>query len=213
VPSTLPNKLDGDPGPAQNTLGYGVVTYRKLFRSEEAFTPICRDGVCVNEKDPHRLRMAGASKLQAPSSKLQEVICGRYIDSRAASNPHITEKGGTCIADDFATPARDPKTGAIIDEPMVFLSASGEKATEGLTAIDELLFWDPTRPLCAIINAPRFYVCEDCKQVVWAMQNWTGRDGEKGAGKDFVDLVRYMALARLRHQEPGVMKTRGGGSY
>ena len=40
-----------------------------------------------------------------------------------------------------------------------------------------------------------------------------GRGGETGACKDFVDLVRYMALGRLRYTGEGIVKTLGGGSY
>lgn len=212
ITSSNPGKFDGDAGPAQNTLGYGVGPYREMFRQEESWMP----GLLA-EVDPYRQRLSStvqaSNHKQTANTKLQEVICERYIDSRAASNPHITEKGGTCIADEFATPGRDARSREITCEPMVFLPASGEKSTNGLTAINDLLFWDPKKPLCAIANAPRLFVAEDCKQVLFALSNWTGLDGEKGASKDFVDLIRYMALARLHHREPGIMKTRGGGSY
>lgn len=38
-------------------------------------------------------------------------------------------------------------------------------------------------------------------------ENYTGLGGEKGACKDFADLVRYMALAKLMHVD--VTRTRG----
>ena len=96
---------------------------------------------------------------------------------------------------------------------MIFRPASGVTIEEGITLINELLDWNENEPLLALLNAPRLYVVEDCRQVRWAMENYTGRAGETGACKDFIDLVRYMATARLRHVEAGMVKTMGGGSY
>ena len=75
----------------------------------------------------------------------------------------------------------------------------------------DLLRFEPTKPVVRFLNCPRLFVCEDCQQVRWAMENYTGLGGEKGACKDFVDLVRYMAVSDLRHIEAGgTVETRGG---
>lgn len=203
VPSANPRRFDGDPGPAQITLGYGVVQYKQLFLEEER---VYRNRA---EADPYRLGLLQRSK----EPTVQEEIYQRFIDPRAGRNQHIAEKGGTCLVDEFFKTQVDEKTGKVAGPQMVFDLASGVDIQDGITEINSLLFWDKEQPLVPVINAPRLYVAENCQQVIWALENWTGRDGESGASKDFVDLVRYLALADLRYISPEAMKTRGGGSY
>jgi len=95
---------------------------------------------------------------------------------------------------------------------LVFQPASGVQLDEGIQAINSLLQWDDERPMDAVMNAPRLFVSRACGNVIWAMQHWTGRDGEKGACKDPVDLMRYMALAELQYLS-GPLRSSGGGAY
>lgn len=170
---------DGDPGPAQASMGYGIGQYKREF-----------------------LRREGGEAMQ-----------DRFMDSRAGRNQHTAEHGGTCILDDMSRPTVDPKTGEETAPPMRFRLASGVDVQEGLTAVNELLWWNPEQPLAPILNAPRLYVSADARQVLWMMQNYTAAGGDTGACKDFADLVRYMALARLRYVEPGVSDCIAGGCY
>lgn len=203
-PSNNPRRFDGDPGPAQGTLGYGVLQYKRLFLEEERVTAGC------TERDPHR---QGILARLAPGQTEQESIFLRYIDPRAGRNQHIAERGGTCLVDEFAREHRDPVTGRVDGPQMIFDLASGVHIEEGKTAINTLLYWDRNKPLVAVTNAPRLYVAENCQQIIWALENWTGKDGETGACKDFVDLVRYMALQELQYLTHESLRPRGGGSY
>lgn len=212
---------DGDPGPAQNSLGYGIVQYKQLFVREETFT--ASNGFEAKIADPYRRalvlnrRMEDGLAVEREETTwtvtLHEEIQDRYIDRRAGKNQHAADHGGTCLVDELATPQRHPGTGEIAGVPMRFRLASGVDIEEGKTAINELLFWNKEEPMLPLFNEPRLYVSEECRQVIWALQNYTGLGGETGACKDFVDLVRYMALAKLRYLAPGAMVTTGGGSY
>ena len=82
-----------------------------------------------------------------------------------------------------------------------------------MSAVTDLLDWNKDEPLMPLTNEPHLYVSEDCRQVIWAMQNYTGRSLETGACKDFIDLVRYLALGKLRHVDPTARVVTGGGSY
>jgi hypothetical protein len=64
-----------------------------------------------------------------------------------------------------------------------------------------------------LLNAPKLFVAEDCQQVIWMFENYTGRGGAKGACKDFADLVRYMALAKLFHVERNQALGRAGRGF
>lgn len=158
---------DGDPGPAQTCLGFGVVLYKQLWLSLE------RD----------------------------EVIEERYIDPRAARNALVAERGGTCLLDEFEAEQRDER-GEVVGPRMTLVPASGVDVQEGLTAINDLLWFDRSKPLDWITNCPRLFISERCRQVIWALANYTGRAGETGASKDVVDVLRYMALAQLVHVDP-----------
>lgn len=231
---------DGDPGPAQNSLGFGIVQYKQLFLREEAFEARVKDGVII-ERDPYRRRLieqraeeegltltmsgegGGAVVLSVEgklvntpetwTATLQEAIQDRYIDSRAGKNQMVADKGGTCLVDELARTQRKPESNEVSGEPMRFRLASGVDIEEGVTSINDLLFWNKEQPLMPLINEPLFYVTDDCKQFIWAAQNYTGNGGETGACKDFMDLWRYMALARLRYLTPEAMQVISGGTY
>ena len=172
VPSDDTKQPDGERGPAQRDLGWGI---KKL----------CETWLTLEEK-------------------LKETIFQRYIDPRAASNPHIEDEGGTNLYHKFAE--QDP--------PMLFQPWPGAKIKQGFTHVNDLLDWNQEQELCAPINCPRLYVCEGCEQVIWMMSNYTGLGGERAGGKDFADLVRGMALADLQYYESNEFKTLGGsGGY
>ena len=210
---------DGDPGPAQNSLGFGIVQYKRLFLDEERIT--MRTGN-TSEGDPYRaaiveawrsdLALAGGVEAEVMGVKFQEEIFARYIDPRAGKNQHAADKGGTCLVDEMQREQRN-QGAEVIGPAMQFRLASGVDVREGMTTINELLFWNKDEPLTPLTNEPRLFVSEDCRQVIWAMQNYTGLGGETGASKDFIDLVRYMALGQLRHVDPTARVVTGGGSY
>lgn len=133
----------------------------------------------------------------------KEDVFQRFIDPRAGRNPHMELHGGTCLVDQFA----DGK------HPMILTPASGVDVERGLSVVNDLLWWDNTKPLDMVTNSPRLFVSRECKQIIWTMTNYTGRGGEKAGAKDFADLVRYMALAELEHYHDTTLRSSGGGSY
>lgn len=231
---------DGDPGPAQRSLGYGIVQYKQLFLREERFHAHVKDGIII-ERDPYRRALVldlalsqGMTHEQTPdgatfrichpggepvntpatwTATLQEAVQERYIDSRAGKNKVTAEKGGTCIVDELARTQFKPGTQEVSAPAMRFRLTSGVDTEEGITAINDTLFWNREEQLMPILNEPCVYVSEECRQFIWAAQNYTGKGGEKGACKDFIDLWRYIALARLRYLDATAMQTIGGGSY
>lgn len=241
---------DGDPGPAQRALGFGIVQYKALFLREESFEVRLTKEAEIVERDPYRRKLVeehareegltvtvteSAGKARAtgncpPSpvtvilnsdgtpvetwtATLQEKIQDRYIDSRAGKNQHAAEKGGTCIVDELARMQRKPGTDEIAGPAMRFRLASGVDIEEGITAINDLLFFNTEEALVPLLNEPRLYVSEECRQFIWAMSNYTGNGGETGACKDFIDVARYFALARLRYLDAAALQTIGGGAY
>jgi hypothetical protein len=75
------------------------------------------------------------------------------------------------------------------------------------------VFWARVDKAVGPDNKPRLLIHERCKNVIWALENWTGLDGQHGARKDFIDLLRYMALNPPVYLLPEAMECRGGGAY
>ena len=197
---------DGDPGPAQSGLGLGIVKYKQTFLEREKIATEAQRA--PRETDPYRVKVLQRAK----GGECAEEIAERYIDPRAGASEHMAEKGGTCIIDEFDEPQYD-SAGKLIGPPMEFIPASGVNEDEGLSAVNDLLDWNQEQPLMPILNAPRLFVCSEAMQVVWALENFTGRGGAKGACKDFADLLRYMALAKLSHVEGGAPMGKPGGGF
>lgn len=184
---------DGDPGPAQGGQGFGIIGWKKLWRSLEG----------------------------------KERVWERYIDPRAGRNALAAEKGGTCLVDQFAAehapghhnfhlPEGQVAPAGGAGEPLPpyhFIPASGVDIEEGIMAINNLLAWDPAEPFDLVMNSPRLFVSSACRQVIWALANYTGLGGETGGCKDVVDCLRYMALADLYYRDPKRPAKRAGGSY
>lgn len=197
---------DGDPGPAQRSLGYGIVDYKQTWKTVETIDP------SVPQRDPHReqLRLqATTGETADPADTIREVIRKRVMDSRAFANPHVDEHGGTNLARDFAKEQQD-SAGNVIGERVQFRQASGVKVEQGIPAVNELLRYDKRQPLDVVMNYPRLFVSEECQQFIWALTNYTGLGGSDGACKDFADLARYMALDKPRHITKAMLRVTGG---
>ena len=183
-------KYDGKPGPAQRSLGYGFGKYKWMLLEKEG---------------------AGEKK--------GEEIAMRFMDPRAASAPQIESQGGTTMAMQLAQEDEIFVNGERVKVPgMQFIpvpckkGAFGEE-TEGLSQLNDLLDWDPEQPMVQGMNSPRLWVAKSCRQVIWALSNYTGMDGSKAACKDFVDPVRYAAQAQLMHITEQMREGQWGGSY
>lgn len=203
VPSDDPRQPDGARGPAQRSLGFGYSQLAEMWRTLEAFAGSHRvtEGeqkieVMTGAVRPTPIRPLPTPSVSYPSGQREEIF-DRYIDPRAAKNPHLDQEGGTDAYQEFAD----------LPEPMIFQGFSGQRMATGYDAINELLYWKRDEPLNWPMNAPRLYVCADCQQVIWMFTNFTGMGGDKAGGKDFADLVRGMALADLQYYESNEFKS------
>jgi len=93
-----------------------------------------------------------------------------------------------------------------------FLAAPGDAIHEGVSLINDWLSYDPAKPISAT-NQPRLYVSERCKNTIYALQEWTGRDGKSGSCKDPVDVLRYLVLSGATHHHDTDLSFEPLGSY
>lgn len=83
-----------------------------------------------------------------------------------------------------------------------FEPAHGKDEIEGIQSINNLLKYDPLKPLVRHHNHPKLMVSRKCENLIWSMLNYTGHDGPTAACKDFIDVLRYGATEKLEYYPP-----------
>jgi len=196
---------DGDQGPAQANVTLGFAGYKRVWSEIETVRGLVPGGI----PDPDPKRRAMQVRLSGVKVFQRMEIAERIIDSRAGMRTSLENGGQTCPVFKFAEAHDDPVTG----EPLGtinFRLADGTHIDLGL--VRDLL--EMRRDESGLIERPpRLYVTENCRQVIWALENYTGKSGETGASKDPIDCLRYMASADLCYIGPGILGSRGGGGY
>lgn len=190
VTSDDSRRWDGDPGPAQPSLGYGVIDYKRIMLTEEG-----------NRFENGAWLMCG------------EPIFERRFDPRSGKAGAMTEEeGGVSLMDVFLDDQVDGD-GRLVGPSMVFEQAPGLSEDQGIMRINDLLSYRQDQPLCALLNEPKLYISEDCQNLIWALQTYTRHDGEKAACKDPIDCLRYFVTDDSDFISDSSMKTSGGGGY
>lgn len=183
---SVASKADGERGPAQTNWGLGFREY-------------------VDEIERVERELF---KLEHPDHGGEGLIvlspgC-RIMDSRSAaveSQHHGASETLITTMDDyklyFMPAGRD--SGA---------EAGSTKIKEGVGMINDRLFYDEEKARLeeGVYHfdgrAPSIYVASNCKNLIFAMQTWTGQDGGAGATKDPIDTLRYLVIANPVHFVP-----------
>ena len=136
------------------------------------------------------------------SLEKEEELFERYIDPRAGNSTAINKEGGVTLIQ------------LLEDEPnpMWFTPAAGLRLEEGVGILNDWFSYDQNSPI-STVNQPKLYISEDCINTIWCLREWTGLDGEKGASKDPVDCMRYLAVMQPGYADDKTFKAVGGGSY
>ena len=123
------------------------------------------------------------------------------MDSRYASSATLAREGVTTLLEEC------------LEIGMEFFPASGENIDEGVDLINNKLAYDPDRDL-GMDNEPQLFISSDCPNCIYALTEWTGADGRKGALKDVIDVLRYGVLADFQYVEGDILRpTQPTGGY
>jgi phage terminase large subunit-like protein len=198
-------KADGRAGPAQKALGFGLLAYKREIARLEGWK--VRQQGAAAETGP---RQQGAAAETGPREwdqfgPAEERIALRFMDSRFADSKIIGDVGSTTLLDEFEGIG------------LSFLPTCTEGASrisEGVAIINDWLDYDETREV-DYFNRPRLFVSEECVNLIFALQNWTGQDGTSGACKDPVDCLRYLLLKGVEYlgEDEGGEVREGEGVY
>jgi hypothetical protein len=132
----------------------------------------------------------------------KEEIEERYIDPRAGATQAIGKDGGVTLIN-------------LLDDgedPMYFKPSAGIKIDQGVSIINDWLYFDQSQPI-SYINKPKLFISDKCQNLIYSMREWTGSDGDKGAAKDPIDALRYIVVMNPVYEDSNSYKPLGGGSY
>lgn len=184
---------DGIAGPAQEPWGLGLLELKaevaRLEGWKDSKMPMPPD---AKESD---WRISWSADNGA-----DEVIQQRFLDSRAASTPHIENDRPVTLLENY------DRIGLHFD------LTPGDDIKEGIPFINDRLYYDAERPVDAL-NCPKLFVAESCKNTIFALETWKNAEKAKGATKDPIDNLRYAVLQGVGHLEDDAYESTGGGSY
>lgn len=207
------DKADGKAGPAQRLeAGRGVVGYKELIRGLEGgagWEVVGRDGAPaeIGADKGEWVRWVGG----AGGVAIEETVWERVIDPRGGGTPVPGVEDGTSIIDLMAQDQVD-RAGDVVGASMAFSPAPAGRVEEGVMLINDLLEYDPEVAVSAL-NCPRLFVAEWCRNTIYALRTWTGADGEKGATKDPVDCLRYLAKCQIEYVDQARLRGVAGRGF
>ena len=167
---------DGARGEAQDSFGFGLLRYKAEIARIEGW-----------EDYKRWFKDKGAKSEWPDQDEIYDwdegngadmVLDGRGIDLRAAGSPRVDRGQVVTLEDDLND------IGLFFD----FGKAPKQGVEDGVQKIIDALDYNTEEPI-SFENRPRLYVAERCKNTIFSLEYWNGKDGQKGACKDPVDNV------------------------
>lgn len=186
-------RYDGKIGPGQTSFGWG----RRSYKIEIARLEGWHD---MRKPMPEEMEPAKWQESWRADNGTDEYVLERYIDSRPASVPQEENDRPVTLLTQFDAIG------------LTFLPTPGDDIDEGVQDINDALDYEEEDEVTDV-NRPKLYISTDCPNLIFAMNKWTGADGQKGATKDPIDLLRYYFRAGCEYLTPEMFLTEGGGSY
>jgi len=196
---TAGKRLDGDRGPAQASLGWGIKRY-------------CQEIERI-ERELHRLQH-GAGE----DGRVEPFV--RIIDSRAGNTPTLAASETLTLIDLLANEGMDFEPAGML------VAAEGQSRrntiNEGIDLLNDWLSFDPAAvkehpdgrvEWLDALKGPRLYLSEVCENTISALETWTGLDGPEGASKDPIDVLRYLRISDPVFVDSKTYQPTGGGGY
>ena len=180
---------DGAKGDAQESFGMGFLAYKYEWARLERWKDFT-DWIAAGHEEMAELgpedfeEIANWSELNGTN----EPIRFRVIDGRAAAQSKISAKENVSLFDEVCRLAEG------------FERASGKRIETGVNLLQDR------------VKTGRYKVTEDCVNTIFAYRTYTGKDGQKGACKDFVDCDRYAVESGVTQMDASEAEECGGGN-
>lgn len=163
---------DGDRGEAQESFGMGFLAYKYEWARLERWADFVRwveSGHDEMSWPDDWDEIDGWSEVDG----VAEQMLFRVIDARAASQSKISRCENVSLFEEVSRLAEG------------FQPASGQQIGVGLNMLRDR------------IAVGKYRICDCCTNTIFAYENFTGADGQKGACKDFLDCDRYVILSGI----------------
>lgn len=147
-----------------------------------------------------RMELEESFVVDSQGNKVRENIFERFMDSRYANSRRQGRDEVVTLLDEMG------------DLDMEFVPTPGDNIDEGVAMVNSMMDYNRDEPI-GFGNEPKFFIVEECKNSIYSAQNWTGKDGNKGACKDPADLMRYAALSDLCDVGDGARSLESYGGY
>jgi hypothetical protein len=198
-------KLDGRPGPAQSSFGWGLIDYKNEIARIEGWKDY-RAREEMDDNPDERKSWEDQVKAWSPMRGAQVPVSTRLMDPRAGATEYQANGKPATLRSDFA------KIG------LVYRMASGSQGERGnseatwVSKINDMLRYDPKKPI-DYFNRPKLYIAKSCINTIFAFKLWTGADGLKGAVMDPIVCVKYPIMSRMRYMSAENFETEETGSW
>jgi hypothetical protein len=229
-------RYDGDMGDGQKEWGWGYVRYQEEIDRMERLLSGQLNTVGINGSSALCAPLSDVMRDSRPDAPTQNNLSGsggvscvptpttpppaqskkpcaeeqvahkirvntRWIDARYGNARKTAEERSTTLIEDLW--AMD----------LEFLAAPSEKAIDSgrgggdgsLRMINDKFFYDVTRAIDHT-NQPKLYVVETCPNTIYAIKEWTGKDGQHGACKDPIDCLRMFVLTGSEHVDEALLQ-------
>lgn len=128
-------------------------------------------------------------------------IFERIMDSRYGNAATVAREGATTLIEECA------------EIGLHFAAAPGDNIAEGVTMIINWLSYNDSEEISAL-NQPSLYISSACKNMIFALSQYTGTGNTKTAGtKDAIDVLRYLVLSGAAYVDTKDLECKPAGSY
>jgi hypothetical protein len=128
------------------------------------------------------------------------VIFERIMDSRYGNAATVAREGATTLIEECS------------EIGLHFTAAPGDGIAEGVTMIINWLSYDDSKPIDAL-NQPTLYVTSNCKNLIFALSQYTGTGPKTSGTKDAIDVLRYLVLSGASYHDNTDLSFQPLGSY
>ena len=197
-PSGNITDYDGKKGPAQKNIGWGFLRYKEEIARLEGW----KSYLSGQPKDmTYEDWMIGMSDTGPSKDNVHE----RYMDARFGNVRGFEDGGMKTLLESFD------------DVNLNFFETTSSDGSDsvdtGCNMINDKLFYNVDEPV-SFLNKPKLFIHSSCKNLIFAMQVYTGLDGVRGACKDPVDCLRYYYKKNCQYiEKSGVGGIAGRGVY
>ena len=192
---------DGARGDGQKPFGFGLLRYKfEVARLERwAAWRTWRDGLGASHTQDTVAPLDLVEEWEESQDDGQR-IWNRWLDSRAASEPRVENDRPVTLQTDFLRIGLD------------FDLTPGNDISDGIQRINSRLDYSlPERAEdTGFLDRPELFVCEECLNTIYALENWKNADGQHGACKEPIDLLRYWVDLGVEFGESRMERSRGG---